>query len=741
MKLPIPFLNNKKAESKYYLALLLSDEQISSVIMQEEFGKIKIVGKHEEHLANPLETISQDELITLVDKSISRAEEILPPDIETHKTVFGVKEDWVESDTKKIKKEHLSKLKKVCEALDLSPIGFMVISEAIANLLQLEEGAPLSAILVELSRKTANITLFRGGKISESISGALVHSAPVTVDSLLKSFTAAVLPTKIILFHTKDAENLAHHFSTHEWSKSLPFLHLPKVTVLPPDFDAKAVAYGASQQMGFVALGIAAKTAPIADQYEEAAEEKEASSKPEEQTDEQKLTDETKTDFGFVENVDIAKTIHEVPSNVPDENIEDVPDDLPKQNSKKSFAGFAAPVFSLGKSKLSKLSALLTKNKGFKLPIIIIGIVVIALVGFILFYYNGVQAEIVLSVKPKKVTQEANITFSGTSSNDFSKNLIAAKSISTDVDGEVSTAATGKKDTGNKAKGTVTIFSKLPQAKTFTQGTVIKGNDLEFTLDKDTNVASSSGDASSAPSTAKVDVTAKEIGTESNLPTGVKFSINGFDSSDVVAKNDGAFSEGSKKTITVVSKTDIAKLRSDLPKNLEKKAIDNLSKDGENGETVLPGFISTTLKKEKFDNDVDEEAKQVKLNATVTFEGMSYQNSDLEDFDKTILKDKYSDNIIFAKNDIKNEVKNPKANKDKDIQATLQIEAGLLPKIDNQEVINKLKNKSLKQGKETLNTLPQISNSEIRFSPNILFLSNLFPNLPKNIKVTIKSDE
>src|SRR3989344_600171 len=121
-------------------------------------------------LTASLETASTDELISVIDKTISRAEEVLPADIETHKTVFGLKEGWVEKETKKIKKEYLAKLKKICDALDMKPIGFMVISEAIANLLQTEEGAPLSAILIEMDKKTVNLTLFRAGKISESIS-------------------------------------------------------------------------------------------------------------------------------------------------------------------------------------------------------------------------------------------------------------------------------------------------------------------------------------------------------------------------------------------------------------------------------------------------------------------------------------------------------------------------------------------------------------------------------------------
>src|SRR5580693_55735 len=105
MKLPIPFLNSKKEESDYYLGLILTDEKAAAVILKADEGNLKKINSHEALLTESLEEISADDLITTVDKAISRAEEILPPDIQTHQTVFGVKNNWVDPETKKIKKE------------------------------------------------------------------------------------------------------------------------------------------------------------------------------------------------------------------------------------------------------------------------------------------------------------------------------------------------------------------------------------------------------------------------------------------------------------------------------------------------------------------------------------------------------------------------------------------------------------------------------------------------------------
>ena len=66
------------------------------------------------------------------------------------KTIFGVKGSWV--DESKINPEKLAKLKKISDELGLIPIGFLVIFEAIAFLLEKEEGAPVTTILAETGK-------------------------------------------------------------------------------------------------------------------------------------------------------------------------------------------------------------------------------------------------------------------------------------------------------------------------------------------------------------------------------------------------------------------------------------------------------------------------------------------------------------------------------------------------------------------------------------------------------------
>lgn len=797
----LPFFKKKQDDTGFYLALLLTDEKAGAVILHEENGKVKIIGNHEEHFSTELDHVHLEELIEVVDKALSRAEESLPPSIETHKTVFGVKESWVEEDSKKIKKHHLTQLKKVCDSLDLTPIGFMVTTEAITHLIQEEEGAPLSAIMADISKTGVTLTLLRGGKKIESVNGPFKEfTPPMTVDMLLRHFTVPVLPARLILSDSDSSEKLAQQFISHQWSKSLPFLHVPQITVLPPGFDAKAVAFGAAAQMGYELIGIekehpknltpvvpmpVAAAHPHASQHDEKKEEAELEEPATEELPEKTYTADN---FGFVTDQDIAdmavpaekesvhaahgahhealahESVHPASHHRDDNEIhaahnaiqlqkhDDVDDedeydgDEDEEEEDQEIRGRkAGPLAFLSGIKLPKLGgkkgldfAALGKNKKIVLPLLILGGILSAIIGLFIFYTYNVEATVELTMKPNMVNQTAKTVFSTGSGSDYSKNIIAAKNLSATVDGEAAIDATGKKDVGEKAKGTVTIFNNSGEKVTLKSGTEIKSsNNHTFILEKDVTVASASGDIFSGtkPGTADVAAVAKDIGSEQNVPSNTKFTISG--NSSLAAKNDSAFSGGTKKSVTVVSRDDHAKLRAELPKSLERKAKSAIEQKASDNETVLPYFATNSLENASYDKKIDEEAKRVKLKASVVFDGMAYDNSELVEYAKTLIKKDQSEDINLADNSIRVTVKEAKQNDDKEVEATVVIEGGVLPKIDTTEVAKGLEGKSLNEANDTLAGLPQIDSTQISFSPGIPLLPQLFPSLPKKIKVVL----
>ena len=774
MKLPFPFLKPKKEESDYYLGLILTDEKAGAVILKSDEGTLTKVNAHETPFPVSLEELSIDDLITSVDKAVSRAEEILPPHIQTHQTVFGVKGNWVDDETKKIKHENLDKLKKVCNALDLTPIGFMVTTEAILHLMQDEEGAPVSAVFAEIGKKEIILSLLRGGKVIESVSSPHQEGAPATVDKLLTHFTVPVLPARIVIFQSKENEHTHHAFMAHHWNKDLPFLHMPQVTVLPQAFDMRSIMYGAASQMGFKVFeeaGDALKPVShkIAEEEIAQAQEEEpvlsdnlapvAGEAPVALSEEAKdASEETDAgDFGFVVDQDIAERksqdelnedgvsthhkVNEVLEEYPDEQESDSADlDTKERHGPSAILGRFSSMRMPKNLKVPALSGIFAKFSGKKTPVKIIVpivIVILLIVGVIFFYYYKMQANVVLTLKPNMVSQDEKVTFTTAQPSDFSNNLIAAKSVSTSVTGQATTPATGKKDVGDKAKGTVTIFNNSSNSVSLDSGTTLTAsNGQVFTLDSSVSVASASGDIFSGtkPGTTDVNVTAQNIGTDGNIPSGTTFTLGSGNS--VAAKNDSAFSGGTKKTVTVVSANDLATVRSKLEASVQDSAKQKLAGLASSDETILPLLSDPTLENQKFDHHVNDQATEVSLTADVVYSGMAFAKNDLDQFATTIAKQKYPQDANIANNSIKESLNDVSQRTNAAATATVSIQAGMLPNINKGDIVSSIQHKSLSDAKSSLTGLPQVDSADIKFSPAIHFLPSLFPTLPHTITVT-----
>jgi hypothetical protein len=369
-------------------------------------------------------------------------------------------------------------------------------------------------------------------------------------------------------------------------------------------------------------------------------------------------------------------------------------------------------------------------------------LVIILLLGGAYLYVFKIGAIVTIDIAPKSTDEQEQIVFATTGGSNFSKDIIAAEVVSTSLSGSASTDATGKKEVGNKAKGTLTLFNSDDSKKTLPEGTVItSGNNLDFVLDKEISIASASGDIFSGikSGTAQAAVTAKEIGTEFNLPSNTKFTVG--KQSTLAAKNDNAFSGGSKKTVTVVSKKDTDRLVADLPKGLEAKAREDLQKKIGTDVVLIPVFTDRKLEKPTFDKKVDEEAKSVKLTANVTFQTVSYKKDELTQYAQVKLKNKFSQDVTIPEKSIKTELKNIKVTDDEDITADASINAGILPKLDREQLIRDITGKSFAEAEVILRDVPQVKSASLKLSPNIPFLPKMLPRVSENINLVINTNE
>lgn len=731
----LPFLE-KKSKSEYFLSLVLRDEKASAVVFEQVNGKLNVIGEHLEPFKTSVEEASEEELLSVLDKAVSLAEKNLPEGVESQKTIFGIKESWVENE--KIKKDYLAKLKKISDELDFKPMGFLVISEAISHLLQKEEGAPTTAILAEINQKNITISLIRGGKIVETKSAPPQESIPETVDKLLHHFTGSeILPARIILFDGGN-ENLQQEFIGHTWSKSLPFLHLPQVTSLPLNFDARAVLNGAAMQMGFEVLETSLTKATKEDR-KESVEHLEPEQEGQEQED--KTLGEVASEFGFSEEDIKEKNKPKIAVEEEVQNDNEVQSDnidiqrrereIPFGRTLRGFLGIL--------KRINIMKALRTANSSRKkLLFLAIPLVVLILILYIYFFVR--TATITLNVESKEAAKEETVTFSKSGATDASGNIISAKFITVSQDGKVSKPTTGKKETGDKAKGTVTIFNNNDTARTIPVGTVlISSTDLKFLTDKAVTVASASGDIFSGtkPGTSDVPVTAEKFGTNYNLPSNTKFSFEG--TSSIAAKNDNAFSGGTKKDIKVVSKEDTKNLEKDLQKQVEGKARDEAKKKAGQDFTVLPNFVSVSFGKKSFSKDVDDEASEVSLTGVIDFEVVSYTKSEIIAYAKEKLKKNIEEGLTIDEEKISVSASDIKQEGGK-ITAKVNVKAGLTPDINEREIAKRIAGKSISEANSFLSEIPEVRSTDIDIFLNLPILPKKLPFSPGKIKVVVNKN-
>lgn len=798
MKLPLPSFGKKQPQVNYFLSLLLRDDYISAHILKEVNGTLHLGGKSEETLTQSIEHLTPQEWIEILDRVISKAEETLPANTMTHKTMFGVKENWVEETH--IKKEYLVKLKKVCDALDLQPVGFLVVTEAIAHQLQEQEGAPLTAILVEIGSHQLTTSYIRAGKTIETQHSIIIGTPAQTVDALLKHFiSATVLPSRIIIFDGGRTESLAQEFIAHQWSKSLPFLHMPQITPLAQGYDAQAVILGAAEQMGMQISGgiqplptaaqadtpsqpaAAVETKTPAQQFMQ--EQAENISEP---ADEEQLKDDAQEDitpeqpeslekveassFGFIQERDIAdvaedemneqmpqsldtsaqqeNSLHDSANlSTPADNIrvphEDISEEVNSAEKKPSVLLPVSRTYHRMITHLKSFSSHLPTGGG-SMPrwLYILPVILIIIIAGIVWYILNVKATVQLTLKPKIVAEQGTVTFSTGSDNDFSNNLVASQDVSVSLDGSSTTNATGSKDVGTPAKGTVTIYNNDSSPQSLSSGTELtSSNNLVFTLDQDVTIASASGDIFSGtkPGTSDVTVTAKDIGTQYNLPSNMTFSISGGTS--VAAKNSNAFSGGSKKTVTVVSQKDVTKLLTDLPNSLEAQAKQQMQSKITSGQSLLPDILSTSFANKTISPNVGQQASTVTLKANVTFHAASYNQQDLQNLDKILLKDKFTDNASLSDKGITSSITNDSVVDPKTIKATLNLQAGLLPHIDKSSLLSQVSGKSVTQATNLLQNEPQVESISIQLHPNIPLIPQILPRFSNHITIDIVSND
>lgn len=747
---------NKETKKETFLALEISYEAVKSAVwtVEEEKTVVLKTGSIEEW-----EEKNEDKsLINAVDVSITNASEGIEP--EPNKVIFGLPEGWVRGE--KISESKKEILKELCSKLELQPLGFVVALEALVAYLKKKEGAPVSAIFINLSETQSAISLVRLGKIKGSqIVGRSDDLAADIREGLARFGHLDDLPTRMILFNgLVDFEEAKQQLISFDWQEQLPFLHFPKVETLEVSVLIKAVAIAGGAEVA-KSLGFEIKEEDKKEK-EEGKEKEEKEEKEEEKEKEEKEEEEeikvVATDLGFAQDKDItevepAKKEKEKPSiTAPFLKDKERIERLGKVGriEKKSFLadipGKLVNFSAFFKKIPFRLPKFPTKKGPFLIILSIVFLILFSLAG-LAFYWYVPKATVTLYFEPKVLEEELEIIIDAQAEEvDKDRGIIPGSLKEIEVEGSKTTGTTGEKLVGDKAKGEVIVYNKTDLAKTFSKETILIGPDkLSFSLDEEVKVASKSAQETVEGEQvtygkATVSITAVSIGAEANLSSGTQLSFKEYPSSLYSAKTENGLSGGSSRQIKAVAEEDQSSLLEDLTVELKTKAQQDLKIQISSTEEVLEREIDSEILNQKFSAQEDEEVDNLSLDLRIKFTFLAYQKEKFEE----LLKERFSDNIpsdfVFESKIYEIDIKDISFEDDKaEIEAI--VEANLLPQLDIEEIKKNLKGRYPEVTESYLESLANFSRADIKISPRLPAKLRTLPRLIKNIKVEIKIEE
>ncbi|MDO8488066.1 MAG: baseplate J/gp47 family protein [bacterium] len=705
----LPFFKTTQTPEtrKYLFALEISPQTIKSAVWSVINDKTQVLGVG---AAVNWDDHNEEDLVTACDQTLTAAASHLDPSGKTivNEVILGLPADWVEAD--KIRPAKLSLLKQLAAKLELKPVGFVVTTEAIVKYLHHSENVPPTAILLGFWPQVVDVTLVRMGKIdgTETVKRSS-HLADDVVEGLSRFPDVDVLPSRMLLYDSGiDLEEVKQNLLQHHWQapqEKLPFLHFPKVEVLPSDYSVRAIALAGGTEVA-QAIGMISAPEPTLPVEEEAS-----------------------SDLGFVADADI-RTM--TPQELETPQISETAE--PEREAKPPLA---KPKLTL---KLPRIPwpQFKTPHPKFSLAALIAVAIVLLTLGGAAYWYIP-KADVVIYVQPKNFEAKFDLVAdTGLETMSQQDKAIPAKSLTVEVTASKSAPATGSLLVGDKATGSVTIQNNLDSSRQLAAGTVLTSpSGLKFVLDEAVTVASASGDVfNPSPGKATAKVTAANIGSDSNLSAGTVFRVGSLAVTQVAAKNETALSGGSSRQAKAIAKEDISSLRSALTGDLKEQARQKLTEQIADDQMLIAESITVETVSEDFNHKLGEEADEVTLDLTVKAVGIVVAKADLQILIDAQIKPQVPQGYGSV-SQLNQSFKVTDSDENK-ITFTVEVTAQLLPQIDQNEVLGNIRGKSFDRARQYLESLPSVSTIDILVAPRPVSYLRALPRVAKNITLSVR---
>jgi hypothetical protein len=360
-----------------------------------------------------------------------------------------------------------------------------------------------------------------------------------------------------------------------------------------------------------------------------------------------------------------------------------------------------------------------------------------ALVGLLIWMFVfAPAATIVITASTSPQPVSASVRLGGTEATDYKKGVIASTVQQEKKDVTVEFDATGQKDIGAKATGTMTLTrtSVSSTALTVPAGTKFTSGGLTFTSNEATTLAGTTiGPGGIVQDSATVGVTASEPGEDHNVSArSYQSSMGGFSS------NGSTMTGGTTKIAKVVSSEDIERARGELigkSTDDDKKA---LSKKFTKGEIVIDSSFTVERGEPVSAPAVDAEAANGKAKLTIptTFTIHAVAKTELESYLKNSLESKIEgeNQKIYSTGVDKVSLSNFR--KDGEVAlVTVNTTGRVGPEINEDQIKEQVKGERYGDVQQSLEAIAGIKEVDTQFS---YFWVRTVPNNTDKIKIEFK---
>ena len=407
-----------------------------------------------------------------------------------------------------------------------------------------------------------------------------------------------------------------------------------------------------------------------------------------------------------------------------------------------SLASTASAAAQTKKSKSAKQAKIPNFDK-FRKKLIFILLGIILLIGFLVWaIVFAPKATIVLSAKTTNASVNQAVAVKPGVTTSFKDGQIKATTQQESEQKSVSFSATGKKDVGKKATGTVNFTKASPGDATVEAGTKLQTDGgLVFIVDETVTVPGATLSFSCQPNNlcpgeSSGSVSAAENGSKYNAATG---NLSGTPSG-VSATFDGPTSGGVTKSINIVTAGDVQAAK----QKLADENPDSVKRDLESKFTAtslaIPESFSIAYKDVSSSPEVGAEADEATLTATVQYVMYGAATTELNLFLEQYFKQELAgkdDQRVYKNGSEKAQFQDAEAATG-GARATVIATGQVGPTIDDEKVKEQSKGKKFGEIQQELEAIQGIDSVDVKFFP---FWVSVVPDDSKKISVEFRLND